>query len=80
MSNMIAGTGSVSDKVGSTIDSVITIQQRIQQLDPNNKDHQKELQELTSRAQVLDIFLKKIKELEGILVEMMKTASRKGQA
>lgn len=80
MANMISGTGSVSAKVGSTIDSVISIQQEIQSLDPNKKEDQKRLQELTSQAQVMDIFLKKLKELEGILVEMMKTASRKGQA
>jgi hypothetical protein len=80
MSNLISGAGSISDSVAKTVDAVVAIQQRIQQLDPNKDSDKKELQELTSKAQTLDIFMKKIKELEGILVEMMKTIGRKGQA
>lgn len=80
MSNLISGTGSISDSVAKTVDAVVAIQQRIQQLDPNKDSDKKELQDLTSKAQTLDIFMKKIKELEGILVEMMKTIGRKGQA
>lgn len=80
MANLVSGAGSISDSVSKTVDAVVAIQQRIQQLDPNKDSDKKELQDLTSKAQVLDIFMKKIKELEGILVEMMKTIGRKGQA
>jgi prefoldin subunit 5 len=80
MANMLYDTGSISDSVTKTVNAVVAIQQRIQQLDPNKDSDKKELQELTSKAQTLDIFMKKIKELEGILVEMMKTIGRKGQA
>lgn len=80
MANMLYDTGSISDSVSKTVNAVVAIQQRIQQLDPNKDSDKKELQDLTSKAQTLDIFMKKIKELEGILVEMMKTIGRKGQA
>jgi prefoldin subunit 5 len=80
MANLVSGAGSISDSVSKTVDAVVAIQQRIQQLDPNKDSDKKELQDLTSKAQTLDIFMKKIKELEGILVEMMKTIGRKGQA
>lgn len=74
------GTESVSSKVGETVESVVSVQQQIQKLDPNNKDDQKKLQELQAQAAILKIFMDKMKELEGDIKEMIRAAFRKGQA
>lgn len=80
MSNILYDTGSVSDKVGKTVESAVSLQQQIQALDPNKKEDQKKLNELQAQTNIMKMFLDKLKELEGDMRGIMQASMRKGQS